>query len=281
MTFLPAIMLAGLFGGIQVGLGVAFASLLVAWVLFFPPYGTFTLESHDLITMVIFIVTAALEIYVIRALNLNLEELALERERSQTLFRELQHRVANNLTFVAALLKLRKNTLEPGSAGASALDAAFGRISLLAKVHRRLHDPDIINLPVETFLGDLCRDLIAASDTPNIHFAIETRSIELELNTLISVALITAELITNSLKHAFKKEGTDGTIAVALERSGRHYMLTVADNGCGLPLAFSQSKAKSLGQDIIRSLASQLSGEISVEAGQSGQGTTARLTFPA
>lgn len=168
MTFLPAIMLAGLFGGIRVGVAVALVSLLVAWVLFFPPYGTFTLAEHDMIAMAIFIVTAALEILVIRVLNLTIDELSAERERSNTLFRELQHRVANNLSLVAALLQLRKQTLDGDSDGAHALQEARDRLDLVSKVHRRLNDPNIVNLPVGVLLARLCRDVIKAGDRPDI-----------------------------------------------------------------------------------------------------------------
>jgi len=148
MTFLPAILLAGLFGGIRIGLLMAAICILVAWVMFFPPYGTFILARPQIITMVIFILTAALELYVIRTLNLAINDLTVARERANTLFRELQHRVANNLQFVAALLTLRKKTLERGSPGARALEAARTRLEMMARVHRRLHAPSSVDQPV-------------------------------------------------------------------------------------------------------------------------------------
>jgi two-component sensor histidine kinase len=117
MTFLPAILLASLLGGIQVGIAITTLCVLIGWVWFFPPYGTFTLASRDVITMAIFIVTAGLVLYIIRMLRLAIDDLAVARERSNTLFRELQHRVANNLQFVAALLYLSKKSLEADSAG--------------------------------------------------------------------------------------------------------------------------------------------------------------------
>lgn len=276
MTFLPAILLAGLFGGIRIGLGVAAVCVLVAWVLFFPPYGTFTLESRDAITMVIFILTAALELYVIRTLNLAINDLSLARERSNTLFRELQHRVANNLQFVAALLQARKRALEPDSAGAHALEAARSRLELMARVHRRLHDPDALNLPVGPYLEELCRDLIRGSNTPNVRLTVETSPIELDLESLMSVSLIVAELVTNSLKHAFHGRA-DGNIIIGISAKGQLCTLTVGDDGHGLPPNFGQAKSGRLGQSILESLASQLNGELSFER---DHGTRARLIFP-
>lgn len=275
MTFLPAILLSGLLGGIRIGLAVAVVCVLVAWVLFFPPYGTFILATADVITMIIFVLTAALELYVIRSLNLAIDELSSARERSNTLFRELQHRVANNLTFVAALLRLRKRTLQAGSEGALALQAAEGRLEMMSRVHRRLHDPSAVDQPVALYFRDLCMDLIKSSDTPDIHLTVTAQPIVLDLEALMSVSLIIAELVTNSLKHAFTSR-PDGAIKINFERDRGAYSLTVADNGIGLPETFGRINGGSLGQGILQSLASQLHGRISFEH---GPGTIARLVF--
>ncbi|MGB7088601.1 MAG: histidine kinase dimerization/phosphoacceptor domain -containing protein [Methylovirgula sp.] len=277
MMFLPAILLAGLLGGIRVGVCVGIVSMLVAWVWFFPPYGTFTLGPRPAITMTIFILTACLELYVIRMLNVAINELSLATERSNTLFRELQHRVANNLQFIAALLQLEKKKLEQGCAGAHALESARNRLDLMALVHRRLQDPSAANLPVARYLEDLCGDLIKASDAHKVHLTVKVSTVKLDLESLMTVSLIIAELITNSLKHAFR-DRQEGSIAVEFGSRKQIYTLTVADDGGGLPATFGQAKGTSLGQGILQSLASQLGGKISY---QHGKGTIARLVFPA
>lgn len=275
MTFLPAILLAGLIGGSLVGSGLGVLCVLVAWIWFFRPYGTFILTPRDAVTMTIFSLTAGLELYAIGMLKLTVSDLSLARERSNTLFRELQHRVANNLQFVAAFLQLRKKTLEQGSAGAHALEVARSRLALMSRVHRRLHDPGAVDLPVGAYLKDLCADLISASDMPGIRLAVEAPPIKLDLETLMSVSLIVAELVTNSLKYAFRGR-TEGSIAVKLGISNRVHTLTVSDDGCGLPAAFGQTKGAGLGQTILESLASQIGGRIFFET---RQGTVARLVF--
>lgn len=277
MTFLPAILLAGLIGGIRVGLAFAIICVLVAWVWFFRPYGTFILEPRDAATMTIFILTAGLEVYVIRILNLAINDISLARERSNTLFRELQHRVANNLQLVAALLYLRKKALDEDSAGARALEAARSRLDLMSRVHRHLHNPNAVGLPVGAYLQDLCEDLIKASDTPHVRLTVDALPVKLDLEALMSVSLIVAELVTNSLKHAFRGRPA-GSIAIRLDVRKHVCTLTVADDGCGIPADFGHAKSGRLGQDILQSLASQLGGQISFER---AQGTAARLVFPA
>lgn len=277
MTFLPAILLAGLFGGIRIGLAFAILCTLISWVLFFPPYGTFTLASSHRISMLIFIFTALLELYVIRSLNAAIHALAQSQERSNTLFRELQHRVANNLQFVSALLWRGRKLLGPADEiAAEALDTARARLDMLSRVHRRLHDPRSVDAPVEEYLKSLCTDLIRASDTPDIELRVTSDSFVLDLEQLMSVSLIVAELVTNSLKHAFD-ERPEGVISVDIRASGGFVVLAVADDGPGLPDGFGTSQSERLGQGILHSLAQQLHGTISFEH---GAGAVARLVFP-
>jgi two-component sensor histidine kinase len=277
MTFLPAILLAGLFGGIRVGVAVAIVCALVAWVMFFPPYGTFTLATPHIITMAIFIVNAVIELYVIRTLNLAIDELSEAWERSNVLFRELQHRVANNLQFVAAVLMRRRKKFKFDPVCADALESAQSRLETMSRVHRRLHDPTSLDQPLQTYLEALCADLIKASDTPNLRLKVDSPPLVLSLNGLMSLSLIVAELVTNSLKHAFHGR-SDGLIAVSVSGSRGVYALSVADDGPGLPKDFGKSGTGGLGQGILQSLAGQLHGNLSFEL---SSGTVTKLVFRA
>lgn len=275
MTFLPAILLAGLFGGIRIGVAIAIICTLVAWVMFYPPYGTFTLATPHIIAMAIFVLTALLELYVIRTLNVAIADLSEARERSNVLFRELQHRVANNLQFVAALLMRRRKLLKSDLACADALAAAQTRLETMSRVHRRLHDPASLSQPLQTYLETLCTDLITASDTPNVRLSVECPIVVLSLNALMSLSLIVAELVTNSLKHAFRGR-SEGLIAISVTGRRGVYTLSVADDGPGLPDGFGKTRKDSLGQGILQSLAGQLHGKLLFE---SGPGAVARLVF--
>jgi two-component sensor histidine kinase len=277
MTLLPSILLAGLFGGIRVGLAFGLLCALVGGVFFFPPYGTFVLATGHKITMAVFMVTAALELYVIRTLNIAIYELSEAREHANTLFRELQHRVANNLQSVAALLSLRKKEVQSDAIAVAALDAAQQRLDMMSRVHRRLHDPHSVDLPVCDYLHALCADLIEASDTPGIELSVTADPVVLTLDRLMSVSMIVAELITNSLKHAFDGRG-DGRISVNLRAVRGELVLTVADDGPGLPNGYDQWRSRRLGRGILESLTRQLRGRM---AFGTGPGTTATLSFPA
>jgi two-component sensor histidine kinase len=85
------------------------------------------------------------------------------------------------------------------------------------------------------------------------------------------------ELITNAVKHGFD-DGRSGTISIRLDREAQNYVLSVADNGRGFAEASSAASSSTLGMTIIRSLASQLGGEIKWS---NSRGTAAQLAFPA
>lgn len=277
MLLLPAILLAGLLGGIQVGLGACVACLLVAWIWFFPPYGTFYLEPRQAVTVATFVLTAALELYVIRVLNLTISDLSEARERNATMFRELQHRVANNLQVIAAVLRHERRGLDQGSAAARALETAQNRLDLMVKVHRSLNSPNIVDQTVGSYFQDMGEALIQASNTPDVRLTVIADPITLDVERLMSLSMIVTEAVTNALKYAFQGR-RDGKLQIDFHLSGRDYVLTVCDDGPGFLSSTKQTKGSGLGRNISESLASQLRGKITFE---SGQGATVRIVFPA
>ena len=146
---------------------------------------------------------------------------------------------------------------------------------MMSCVHRRLHDPRSVDLPIGDYLHDLCADLIRASDSPGVELVIDAEPVVLTLDGLMSVSLIVAELVTNSLKHAFHGR-SGGTITIDLRRDRGMCILTVADDGPGLPADFDRSGRSKLGQGILHSLAGQLHGRISFSG---GPGAVAKLMF--
>jgi two-component sensor histidine kinase len=276
MLLLPAILVSGLIGGIKIGLGMAAASFLAAWVWFFPPYGTFVLDPRDTVTVLAFYLTASLELYVIRALNLTINNLSMAEKRSVTMFRELQHRVANNIQTVSSVLYQERKKLDRGSTGARALEKAQERLDLMVRVHRSLNNPKMLNLPIGSYLQSLGEDLIRASNTPQVHLTVTAAPVTLDVERLMSLSMIVAEAVTNALKYAFR-DRPDGTIVIALGVAGRVCTLTVCDDGPGFPSTRPHASQRSLGRGIMESLVSQLHGKLSIE---SRPGTTVRVVFP-
>ncbi len=84
------------------------------------------------------------------------------------------------------------------------------------------------------------------------------------------MALIANELITNAAKHAFSKH-SQGRVSVKLARATEaNVLLSVGDNGSGLPAEFDLSNTKGLGMRVVAALTKQLGGDITHHSGVDG-----------
>jgi two-component sensor histidine kinase len=277
ITLFPAILLAALVGGMRAGILVAVLSGLTAWYWFVAPIGSIWLPwPGGYLIMIFFIITAAIQLYVIRTLNLAVDQLSDERDRTATLFKELQHRVANNLQFVSSLLNWHRRTAASDPvAGAQALDVARNRLELMARIHRRLYDPDAIRMPLGRYFEGLCQEIIEASGAKNVVCLVEVPPVTFDINRLMALSLLLNEALTNSVKHGFSGRER-GTVSIRLDLDhANRYALTIEDDGNGLT---SDAELKGLGTNIMQSLAEQLRGEITF-VGEGGM--TTRVVFPA
>jgi two-component sensor histidine kinase len=138
----------------------------------------------------------------------------------------------------------------------------------MSQLHRRLHDPRAAEQPLPSYLQELCTELLDATGARNVVCLIDADDIRLDLTKLTALSLMLVELVTNSLKHAFKdREG--GTISINLKRLPSGLVsLSVGDDGPGLPSVNNQA-SPGLGFKIIQGLASQLGAELQV-AGSGG-----------
>ena len=283
LTFFPAVILTAFLGGLGPGILCAVLSGLAAWWFFIPPVG-FGLSGASALTLVFFAFVVAVDIIVIELMRRALLDLRREQdltaqlyERQRVMFQELQHRVANNMTFVAALLQIKKRTIDnPQAAGA--LDEARERLVTMSQIHRRLYDPATLELSIAASLRELCDDLVAAAGGRDVTCSVKAEGVELDTPRLVTLFLLVAEVVTNSLKHAFV-DRTCGRILVELIAlpEGQASLL-ISDDGPGFPEATPDLNGRSsLGFGIMHSLAGQLDGVLDFPP---GSGAQVRLVFP-
>lgn len=280
ITLFPAILISALIGGVWVGIVVAILSAIAAWLWFLPPSATTALRWPDgYLTWALFGLTCFIQLYLIHLLNKTVDDLSHARDRSAALFQELQHRVANNLQFVAAMLRMKRSVLElDPAAGERLFESAQSRLHAMARIHRRLYSPETVEMPVEEFFRGLCTDILEARGVKNVNCNVASANVKLDLQQLVALGLLLNEFVTNATKHAFA-DRDGGNIFITLEeQSGKHLTLVVRDDGCGLPAGVELTNGKSLGMRIMNSLAMQLGGDLSWD--ELRQGTAARLVFP-
>jgi len=183
-------------------------------------------------------------------------------DRHQVLLKEISHRVKNSLQIVSSMLHLQASTADDEGITAQLADAS-SRVSAVGRAYERLaYDGDVENIDLRTYLQAVCADAMNASCNCKLHFD-GADGIWLYADRAISLALIVNELVTNAVKHAFPK-GHEGHIFVRLVRQDANTALvSVRDDGIGLPPDFDLSLSKGLGMRIVAALAKQLGADIS------------------
>jgi two-component sensor histidine kinase len=190
-------------------------------------------------------------------------------DRQQVLLREISHRVKNSLQIVSAMLTLQGNAVGDDTLRAHLVEAS-GRISAIGRAYERLaYDADVENVNLGSYLKEVCSDAISSAPRCQLDFT-ASETIELDADRAISLALIINELVTNACKHALA-DRAEGHIWVRLARKdGNAAVISVRDNGRGLPAGFDLDKSRGLGMRIVAGLSKQLQGSISHRSDANG-----------
>ncbi len=186
--------------------------------------------------------------------------------------REIHHRVKNNLQTVASLLRLQGRRL--GSAEAkAALEESVRRISSIALVHETLSQDSHERVDfdrVANRIVEMVQEGFAVPERP-IRFRVDGQSGDLPSEIATPLALILAELIQNTVEHAFGDGPRGVSVAVEMARRPDELRLRVSDDGVGLPEGFAIERDANLGLQIVRTLVeSELAGTIEVSGGEGG-----------
>jgi PAS domain S-box-containing protein len=206
------------------------------------------------------------------------EQIQASLREKEVLLREIHHRVKNNLQVIYSLLRLQSKLVTDPKASALFKDSQ-ARVKAMALVHETLwQSKNLSRIDMSEYSRTLTRRLFESygisSDTLGLNLNIAPVSFSME--TAVSCGQLINELVSNCLKHAFPN-GRTGDVTVELLSNGNDtYLLTVSDNGVGLPPDFEVGKAESLGWQLVPMLVEQLNGTFEL---QESAGTTVRLTF--
>ncbi|HEY5759072.1 MAG TPA: histidine kinase dimerization/phosphoacceptor domain -containing protein [Steroidobacter sp.] len=191
---------------------------------------------------------------------------------------EASHRVKNHLTGIAGALALQARYSGDETVRAS-LQQAQSRIQAVACIHRRLqHGRGSERLELSSSMAEIAREAIAALGVED-HIAVTIscpQGLTLSTDRGVALLLMTTELITNALKHAYPG-GDKGSVRIAVSGSQRQLLLQVDDDGRGLPVDFNPRGGAGLGMRIVQGLIAQLSGELQIEAQSPGAHFRVRL----
>lgn len=189
-----------------------------------------------------------------RGLNETLKALESERDLSADLFRELQHRTANNLQSISAMLRQNRNAIgRDPSPALGVIDTAHRRFEIMSRINRRLYSPDMLQVDAAILLRDLCEDIKDANGSNNIACDIRPSAVKLSRERAMLLSLLVAELMLNASKHAYDV-GQSGNIQIELETVGSNYRFTFTDDGKGFEPDVQSAGSPGLGTRIMRGL---------------------------
>jgi two-component sensor histidine kinase len=195
--------------------------------------------------------------------------LAAAVAHNEVLFREIHHRVKNNLQSVASLLQMQPIPRE--------IKTNMGqRIAAMSAVHEHIYRSSSFEIVrVKDYLQTLISSIRAGHD-PDVQVVEELEDLPVDREVATPLGLILNEVVSNAFKHAFA-DGRQGHLAVRLARTedGRG-QLTVEDNGLGFD---PQTPTKGIGRRLISALTQQIGGESRFETAVGG-GSLFTLSFP-
>lgn len=188
---------------------------------------------------------------------------------NEVLFREIHHRVKNNLQSVSSLLQMQPIPKE--------IKADMGqRIAAMSAVHEHIYrSNNFATVQVKGYLETLIENIRAGMQS-NVAVVQELEDVAVDKDGAAPLGLIVNEVVSNAFKHAFPA-GRQGTIIVRLVKRGDgRGELSVEDDGVGYD---PDAPAKGIGRRLVGGLTQQLGGETGVTAGLSG-GSVFTLIFP-
>jgi two-component sensor histidine kinase len=207
-----------------------------------------------------------------------IDELEEQVREKDIQLQELQHRVKNNLQMITALIRIEARGLSDRSTG-EGFDRLAGRIEALGLLYRALGatpGEGVVDLGI--YLSEIASAVMRAHAMEGIHLNLQVDTWLASLNVAMPTGLVVNELLTNTLKHAFKgRDGGTITLRSTTDAAGGCRVL-VADDGVGLPEGYSWPKPGKLSALIVRSLLQNATARIDVKSAP-GQGMQVDIHF--
>jgi len=205
------------------------------------------------------------------------EQLRASNARLETLLREVNHRVANSLQLVSALVQMQSNGLSDQSAKL-ALQDTQRRIAAIGQVHRRLYSADDVeSVDMQDYLGALVEELAetwSSKESPRA-LKLAAEPIRLSTDRAVSLGVIVNELVSNACKYAYAPDAS-GEIRIELSCDGDDFfVLVVEDDGCGMQNG-AAARGTGLGTRVIRAMAQSLQSAVEYDSRHAGVRATLR-----
>jgi PAS domain S-box-containing protein len=190
-----------------------------------------------------------------KELRRNQAELGEALQEKEVLLSEIHHRVKNNLTAFISLLSL-EGSCEDSPAGQALRTDLQNRARSMALIHETLYRTKRFStVDMDVYLATLVEQVAGSyRSSKSFETIVQADGVVLDIARATPCGLIVNELVTNAIKYAFpptfdcmKERGMPCTIRVSLLKEDGRYLLSVSDNGIGLPPGLDIRTTRSLG----------------------------------
>lgn len=198
--------------------------------------------------------------------------------------KEIHHRIKNNLQVISSLLDLQAEQFKnreniKDSEVLEAFRESQDRVISMALIHEELYKGGgFETLNFSPYIKELVENLFQTYRLGDIDISLNIdleENVFFDMDTAVPLGMIVNELVSNSFKHAFI--GRDkGEIRIELyreesaefeseNRKSTNFILTVSDNGVGIPDNLDIEDLGSLGMQLVVSLIDQMNGELELK----------------
>ncbi len=293
MVVIPVIVAAvgyGLAGGLTAGFLGLPLNLALFYALGHPEYSPASKLAAELSGLAVgtsigYLSDFYKKLFIERTMRKEMEdELRRALRDKEALFREVHHRVKNNLNLVKSLIGLQSRRSEDPAFKRAAADL-LNRIMSISLIHEQLYrKAELSSVSMDEYLGQLVRSATDSAADPDYPPEVEVACARrgLSMDAAVPLGLAANEAITNALKHGRPRGKL--RISVRFARLEDEYVLEVRDDGQGFPSGDGgpgpeEESGSKLGLTLMDILAGQLGGRAGYwrEDGF----TIFKLTFPA
>ncbi len=201
-----------------------------------------------------------------KQLRRSMELIKKQDSDKKVLLQEIHHRVKNNLQIITSIMNLQSNIVSDANSK-QVLRDAIDRIKSIALIHDKIYNSkNISDVSTNDYIQSLAEEVIHNfSMEKNIQLNVNSNVDNIQLDTLVPLALILNELLTNSLKYGVKNKN-NGRINIEFKTRYTGYELKYFDNGEW----FDNPDSDHFGTSLINVFTEQLDGEYSLNKSKEG-----------
>jgi two-component sensor histidine kinase len=201
---------------------------------------------------------------------------------------EANHRIANSLTLLVSMVRMQSTSVKKtGESYSNAevrhlLDGVAARINTISQLHRILSHAGADGvISLKPHLHEVTEALVAAlsSTDQQVKFMHTGGDCMVQMRHVQPIVLMLCEIFINAMKYAHPT-GVPLIMLVDCEVSGDgRLVLTISDDGVGLPEGFDPAQSGGMGFKVMRSLAAEVGGQLQIQS--THLGLSFRLSMPA